>query len=91
MVEINGKSCQFSRPVVIFKKLSRYGFIGIPLTSQDHSGSWYVQFRFQEKRQVAVLSQMRFFSVGRLYGRMGQLDDEDMRRIRKGFHELFCK
>ena len=32
-VEINGKSDFFSRPVLVLKKLSRYGFLGIPLTS----------------------------------------------------------
>lgn len=43
-VEINGKSETFARPVVIMKKLSKFGFMGIPLTSQSHSGSWYVPF-----------------------------------------------
>ena len=41
-VEINGKSKYFSRPVLIFKKLSHLGFMGIPLSTQVHSGSWYV-------------------------------------------------
>ena len=48
-VEINGKSEYFSRPVLVCKKLSHLGFMGIPLTTQKHDGSWYVSFRFQEK------------------------------------------
>ena len=48
-IEMNGKSNKFSRPVLIFKKLSPEGFMGIPLTSQKHLGSWYTKFVFQEK------------------------------------------
>lgn len=33
-VEINGKSQYFSRPVVIFKKLSKFGFMGILSTAR---------------------------------------------------------
>lgn len=83
-IEINGKNELFSRPVFIYKKLSRLGFIGIPLTSQNKSGSWYVNFSFQEKKQTAVLSQIRTFSVSRLTERMGKLDEIDIRRIKRG-------
>ena len=37
-IEINGKHEVYSRPVLVFKKLSRFGFMGIPLTSQSHTG-----------------------------------------------------
>ena len=43
-IEINGKSSTFTRPVLIMKKLSSLGFMGIPLTSQKKSGSWYIGF-----------------------------------------------
>lgn len=82
-VEINGKNRLFSRPVLVYKKLSRYGFIGVPLTSQRKTGSWYVNFVFQDKEQTAVLSQIRTFSVSRLSSRMGVLDASDMNRIKE--------
>lgn len=81
-IEITGKHKLFSRPVFIYKKLSRFGFIGIPLTSQEKSGSWYVKFDFQGKNEVAVLSQIRTFSVSRLSSRMGKLDKNDANKIR---------
>lgn len=56
-IEINGKNDLFSRPVLVFKKFSQYGFLGIPLTSQPHEGTRYVHFRFHGKEQVAVLVQ----------------------------------
>lgn len=48
-VEINGKQNFFLRPVLVLKKLSGFGFMGIPLTSQSHDGSWYVPFVFKGK------------------------------------------
>lgn len=88
-VEINGKSGFFSRPVLVFKKLSRFGFMGIPLTSQQHKGDWYVPFVFQNKISIAVLSQMRNFSVLRLYRRMGTLPESDFGLVVEGFDRLY--
>lgn len=62
-IEINGKHERFSRPVLVLKKLSRFGFMGIPLTSQEHKGSWYVSFVFRDKKQIATLAQARVMSV----------------------------
>ncbi len=88
-VEINGKSSTFARPVLIFKKLSRYGFLAIPLTSQSHAGSWYASFRFQGREQVAVLAQIRVISVARLYRKIGSIDDSDKIVIREAFRALY--
>ena len=90
-VEINGKSEFFSRPVLVLKKLSRYGFMGIPLTSQEHAGSWYTQFIFQERVETAVLSQARVFSTSRLYSRIGQIPSDDLEKVRTGFIKLYSK
>ncbi len=87
-VEINGKDSYFARPVVILKKLSRYNFIAIPLTSKQHQGSWYANFVFNNKQQAAVLSQVRNLSVARLYRKMGQLSDSDLNLIRYALYDL---
>lgn len=88
-IEINGKHNSFSRPVIIYKKLSRYGFLAIPLSTQLHQGSWYVPFTFQNKKQVAVLAQIRVISVFRLYDRMGVLSKGDLRQIKNSFLKLY--
>ncbi len=36
--EICGKGKDFLRPVLIVRKLNKYSFIGIPLTSKEHEG-----------------------------------------------------
>jgi mRNA interferase MazF len=88
-IEINGKNVPFSRPVFVHKKLSRLGFMGIPLTSKAKTGSWYVNFDFQGKSQTAVLSQSRVMSTSRLLGRMGRLDEKDIAKIKNGFNTLY--
>ena len=54
-VEVNGKNAPFSRPVLILKKLSRYSFVGVPLTSKRHEGSWYAHFIFKDSDEYANL------------------------------------
>lgn len=90
-VEINGKSERYSRPVVILRKLSSRGFIGVPLTSKEHTESWYVPFEFQGRKEYACVHQIRSFSAKRLYGRLGVLSVEDLRKIRDGVLSLLDK
>lgn len=88
-VEINGKQEFFLRPVLVLRKLSRFGFMGVPLTSQLHQGSWYVPFEFKGKQQNAVLVQARVLSVYRLKRKMGIVPNSDLELVRKGFRELY--
>lgn len=88
-VEINGKSKTFARPIVIFKKLNRYSFMGIPLTSKHHFGEWYTPFIFKGKHQVAVLAQARVVSVSRLYDKIGEMSDSDLKLVKIGFKNLY--
>ena len=90
-VEINGKNEGFTRPVLIFKKLSGLSFLAIPLTTSVRDGSWYIPFIFKERRQCAVLSQIRILSVSRLNKRMGMLPDSDFALVRDGFRRLFLE
>lgn len=90
-VEINGKNEVFSRPVLVYKKLSRFGFMGIPLTSQPHDGDWYVSFTFRGKTSIAVLSQARTLSVLRLYRRMGTIPETDFAAVARRFNKLYLK
>lgn len=86
--EINGKNATFARPVLVLKKLSGLNFIGIPLTSKKHIGSWYVSFTFQNKLQTANLSQVRNFSVSRLYNKMGAVPKNDLEIVKSSLIEL---
>ena len=43
------------------------------------------------KNEIAVLAQVRVFSVSRLYSKMGRVDETDLARIKEGFRSLYCR
>lgn len=88
-IEINGKESVFSRPVFVYKKLSRDGFLGIPLSTQIKKGSWYVEIFFREQKHVVTLSQVRVLSSFRMYDIMGSLEDKEIAKIKNGFLRLY--
>jgi mRNA interferase MazF len=88
-IEVNGKGEAFSRPVYIYKKLSRNGFFGIPLSTVSKTGSWYVEISFQDQKIVTNLAQCRVFSHLRMYEKMGDLDEADILKIKNGFLRLY--
>ena len=89
--EIKGKGKSFSRPVLILRKLSATCFMGVPLTSKQHEGTWYVCFVFQGKVEVANLAQARTMSPFRLYNKLGRVSESDFRLVQDGFNALYCK
>lgn len=88
--EINGKSGLFSRPVLIFKKLSKSTFMGIPTSSQDRKGSWYVQITLGSNKSVVILSQARLLDYKRLSSKIGELDSVEMSKVGEKFRSLYC-
>ena len=88
-IEINGKNSRFSRPVLVMKKLSHQGFMGIPLTSQEKTGTWYAEFEFLGKKQFAAVCQARVMSSSRLYTKIGRIPDSDLEIVKNAFHELY--
>lgn len=88
-IEINGKGKMFSRPALVYKKLSREGFMAIPLSTKIKKGSWYIEITFQSKKHSANISQARILSTSRMYKKMGELDEKDFQKIKSGFLRLY--
>lgn len=86
--EICGKGKTYTRPVLIFKKLSKRSFWAIPLTSAEHYGNWYIEFDFNGKMETAVISQIRNMSVSRLRRKIGSVTSGDYNKIQEGFIKL---
>lgn len=86
--EINGKSTLFTRPVLILKKFSREFYLVIPLTTQMRTGTWYVNFKLDQKEQIACLHQMRAIDYRRLSTKIGQVKKEDYQIIKKSLKDL---
>lgn len=63
--------------------------MGIPLTSQEKTGEWYVKFSFLGKTEYAALCQARVMSAYRLYAKMGQLSEFDLKKIKSAFLKLY--
>lgn len=87
--EINGKSRLFSRPVLIFRKLSAGTFLGLPTTSQKRKGTWYVTITLGKVESTVVLSQARVLDYKRLSSKIGQLEAVEMKKVMKGFKNLY--
>lgn len=87
--EINGKSTRFTRPILIMKKLSALTFMGIPLTSQQKTGSWYQEFTFLNKKEYAALCQARVVSVSRLHSKLGRVPESDLEIVKRAFLNLY--
>ncbi len=90
--EQNGKGDEFVRPVVILKRLSREMFIGIPLSSQIKSGSFYHTVRFAkngvETINNAIVAQIRLFSARRLLNKIGMIHKDEFNELKKSVADL---
>lgn len=87
--EINGKSGRFSRPGIIFKKLSHTFYLVVPTTGKVKTGTWYVPIRHKGKEMSACLHQLRTVDHRRLWSKIGRIDDREQRRLRDGFRDLY--
>ena len=64
--EICGYNDMFLRPVLVYKKLSKSTFIGIPLISKKKEGSYFFTFRYTKKTlSTALLNQVKVFDIRR--------------------------
>jgi mRNA interferase MazF len=89
--EIAGKSKQFSRPVIIFKKLAHGFYFVIPTTTKVKEGSWYVQFTHAGIITTACLHQARAIDYRRLSSKLGTLDQSDINVVQSAFRRLYIK
>ena len=87
--EIFGKGEKFTRPVLIFKKFTHNSFMGLPLTSKQKEGTWYVEIHHAGKKNWVILNQARILDKKRLTNRIGTLDDEDYKLIKERFLKFY--
>lgn len=83
--EVDGKNQDFLRPVLVFKKLSKETFIGIPLTTKLKNGSWYYPSKIKEKEGRFIFSQIKVLDSKRLYNRLEKLDTSDFQQLKTAF------
>lgn len=88
--EQNGdKNQNFLRPILIYKKFSKNLFLGIPLTTTQREGKFYYSFVFKDdKISTVLLSQIKLVDSKRCKYRMGQIKDEDFKKLILKFKKL---
>lgn len=79
--EIDGKHGNFERPVLIFRKLGRKQFLGVPLTSRPNRGPLFVRVSYGDEYGFACLSQLKTFSHKRLLRKMGVMKQRDYKTV----------
>lgn len=88
--ESYGKGNRFARPVLIFKKFSSNSFLGLPLTSKEKKGSWYVPVRVNNDASWVMLNQARILDKNRIMELMGDIKLRDFENVKRQFHDLYC-
>lgn len=84
--EIDGKGDYFLRPVLILKKFSKDVFLGLPITLQKKSGSWY--FYLENLQRTVILNQARILDKRRLEEKVCEVSEKILREIKAAFCAL---
>jgi N-acylneuraminate cytidylyltransferase/pseudaminic acid cytidylyltransferase len=85
-VESYGKGDFFVRPVLVYKKLGRDYFLGIPLTSKEKKGNYFFEFEFVKgKKSYAMFNQIRTFSSNRVIKFLGRISRKDFYLLKEKF------
>ena len=81
--EIYGKKELYLRPVLVYKKLSKQTFIGIPLSSKQKDGTYFYTFRYTTKTlSTALLNQIRVFDIKRAEYFDGNIKISDLAKLK---------
>ena len=77
------------RPVIVFKKIGKYNFLGIPLTSKIKNNQYRLTINFQDRINNALLNQVRVFDSKRLQYKIGHLSKEEFIKVEKKFVSFY--
>ena len=87
--EVYGKKELYLRPVLIYKKLSKQTFVGIPLSSKEKEGTYFFTFRYTAKTlSTALLHQIRVFDIKRAEYYDGKIKISDLGKLKDKLLQL---
>lgn len=87
--EQDGGGEDYLRPVIIFRKFNNEIFWAIPLTHTQKNTKYYFQFVFEKEiSSAAILSQIRLVDARRLNHKIGDVSDDNFRKLIKKFKDL---
>lgn len=88
-----GKGENFTRPVIIIRKLTHDLFLGVPTTTTAKHDDYFhtFEYNYESKGMVkssAMILQVKVFSTKRLMNRIGIVDKENFKMIQEKIKKL---
>ena len=88
--EQDGKNNDFQRPVLIVKEFGRETCLIAPLTTSKHNHKYRIDIGpVRDRRNKAILSQIKVIDTKRLINRISVLDKATFEAIKKSIRNLF--
>ena len=84
-MEQDGKHGLFERLVLILRKFGMFTFLGIPLSTTCHSGSYYYPISVNNVDGALLLNQARVLSSQRLQRRMGRIIKSEFNSVSQAY------
>jgi len=90
--ELDGKSKDFSRPVIVFRKFNKDTFWALPLTTKIKEGRYYFSFCLPSGLKNSVnLSQLRLIDRKRLVAKLGYISVDDYKTLQEKISGIINK
>ncbi|MBI5003892.1 type II toxin-antitoxin system PemK/MazF family toxin [Candidatus Kaiserbacteria bacterium] len=90
-VEQDGGTTGYIRPVLIIKKFSHEIALAAPLTTKGKSSNWYYPLPHFGDTSCAILNQARPLDTKRLLGHMGQISENELRKLIASYCKLISE
>jgi mRNA-degrading endonuclease toxin of MazEF toxin-antitoxin module len=82
--ELDGKSREFTRPVIVIKKYNQYSFLALPLTTAQKPNPYRLPIGIVGGKQAfATLSQLRNIDSKRLVMKITHVEQDTLEVIKK--------
>lgn len=78
----------FRRPILVIKKLSNENCIWIPLSSKSKTWTWFYEFDLHGIKRIALLYQVRMFNSARFQKKIWEIDNFNIKVIKKRLKQL---
>jgi mRNA interferase MazF len=92
--EQDGKGKDFLRPVLVIKKLNKFTFLGVPLSSviKNENNRLKVNIILKDKTEAvndALINQIKIFDVRRIKYQLGTVKEKEFVLIKKSIRDIF--
>jgi len=87
--EIFGKWAQYTRPVLIIKKISWFACLVIPSTSEKKIGTWFYPLTIQGTQSYLIFPQIRHISTTRFTDKISELPESEFQKIKKAAWKFY--